>query len=373
MTITFRLTSWTLVLAALAASPAAAQAPASPKYVHFRWEKVADGIWFGITPASSFIGANTVIVSIPGGAFVVDPHITEFTANEIIAKAREVAGPVKYLVDTHLHNDHSQGNSAFKKAFPDVQIIAHRNTCAGIREKAVPRSRYRLGKLPRELEEMKANLAKVTDPALKASLERVIAGNELYVEDSRHLEWVFPDLCLDLAPGQSEDMRFGDREVQIRYFGKAHTAGDLVVFLPREKVIAIGDLFGATGTFFDFGRDGSGLEFPDTLRGISKLDYETVLPGHGEMFKGKAANLQAITAAQELVDKVKASYGQGRYIEQTLAEIPPPQRAASAPSGPTLATYVPYLSASPRAGWDRNLIRIYEELEMRKQQGMPVP
>src|SRR5207245_9309515 len=195
---------------------------------------------------------------------------------------------------THFHNDHSQGNSAFRKAFPDVQIIAHRNTCSGIREKAVPRSRYRLGKLPQELQEMKANLGKVTDPALKTALERVIAGNELYVEDARHLEWVYPDVCLDLAAGEAKKMSLGGREIEIRYFGSAHTTGDLVVFLPREKVIAIGDLWGATGSFFDFGRDGSGLQYAGTLRRISTLDYDLALPGHGPAVRGNAAQLQAI-------------------------------------------------------------------------------
>ena len=193
------------------------------------------------------------------------------------------------------------------------------------------------------------------------------------MEDARHLEWVYPDVCLDLAAGEAKKMSLGGREIEIRYFGSAHTTGDLVVFLPREKVIAIGDLWGATGSFFDFGRDGSGLQYAGTLRGISTLDYDIALPGHGDAVKGNAAQLQAIRTVEQLVDEVKRSYGRGEYIEQTLAAIPPPQRAAAAASGPSLASYVPYMAAPARAGWDRNIIRIYEEIEQRKQHGMPVP
>jgi len=361
-----------LFLAFFVVMSAASQSKDAANYVHFTWEKVAEGVWFGITPPNSFIGGNTVIIAIPpNGAFVVDPHITESTANEIIAKAKEVAGPVRYLVNTHFHNDHSQGNSAFRKAFPDIQIIAHRNTCWAEKEKALPRSRYRLGKLPEEVEEMKANLNRISDAKIKADLAHLIAGNEVYLQDSKHLEWVYPDVCLDLAPGEAKKMSLGGREIQIHYFGRAHTAGDLVVYLPKERIIANGDLWGGTGSFFDFGRDGSGLEYAGTLRGIATLDYDTALPGHGEVIHGTTALYRSVLAVEQLVNKVKRSYALGQYIEQTLAEIPAPQRSASA--GPTLASYVPYMSAPAQAGWNRNLIRIYEELEMRKQRGIPVP
>src|SRR5262245_51418558 len=103
-------------------------------YQHFNWQQVAGGVWFGTTLPDSFQGGNTVIVSLPGGgSLVVDSHNSDFLAREIIGKAKEVApGPVKYLVNTHLHQDHVGGNNAFRKAFPKVQIIAHRNTCSTI-------------------------------------------------------------------------------------------------------------------------------------------------------------------------------------------------------------------------------------------------
>lgn len=352
----------------------AAQEPTTSKYVHFRWEKAAEGVWFGISPPNSFISGNTVIIAIPGGAFVVDPHITETTADEIISKAKEVAGPVKYLVNTHLHNDHSQGNFAFRKAFPDVQIIAHANSCWGEREKATPRTAARIANLPAQMVQMRANLEKITDPKLKADLEHVIEGNEIYLEDSKTLQWTYPDQCLNLAPGEAKVMTFGNRTIELHYFGRAHTAGDLVVFLPKERIIASGDLFMGAGGLPDFGRDGSGLEYGRTLRGVAGLNFDTVLPGHGEMLQGRDALYKTMLTVEQLVAQVKASYGHGQYIEQTLESVKPPANPnATLPSGATLATYVPYMSGPAQGTWRRNVIRIYEEIEMRKQRDMPLP
>ena len=76
-------------------------------------------------------------------------------------------------------------------------------------------------------------------------------------------------------------MTFGDRTIELHYFGRAHTAGDLVVFLPKEKIVASGDLFMKTAVYPISCSDGSGLEYGGTLRGVAGLNFDTVLPGHG--------------------------------------------------------------------------------------------
>lgn len=339
-------------------------------YQHFTWHKAAEGIWLGVTPPASFISGNSVIIALPeGGSIVVDPHITAFTAREIIAKAKEVAGPVKYLVNTHLHNDHTQGNSAFRKEFPSIEIIAHANTCWGAKEKAVPRSRYRLGKLAREVDEIKKNRAGVTDPKIGVALDRIIAGNELYLEDGKSLEWVLPSTCLDMKPGDKKTLASGARVVELYYFGRAHTAGDLVILLPKERILVNGDLWAAGGGLGGDGRDGSILEAPATLRRIAALDFDTVLPGHGDPFRGKESLEASIRNAENLIARVEESYAAGDYVERTLELVKAPARAASAND---VSKYVPYMSAPAEAGWQRAVIRTYEELELRKQLGLPL-
>jgi cyclase len=354
--------------------PAAAQQPAQEKYVHFTWQNPAEGVWIGITPPNSFIGSNTAIFAIPGGALVVDAHITESTANEIIAKARDVAGPVRYLVNSHFHNDRSGGNFAFKKAFPDIQIIGHRNTCWAMKEKALPRWRWRVQEqLGKDVAEIKANITKVSDPAIVAGLKRLVAGNELYLEDSKTFEYTYPNVCLDLKPGESRTVHPGEREIRVHYLGAAHTAGDLVVHLPKERIIFSGALWSPRGTSGCDGRDGSLLQCPETLRRLAGLDFDLVLPGGGEPFRGPQGLAEAIAAAEVLIQEVRASYERGEYIEKTLALLTPPP---APPRKPTLADYVPYLSVDrygEHAARRRAIIRLYEEIEFRKQFGMSVP
>jgi len=341
-------------------------------YTHFQWQEPAKGIWLGVTPAASFISGNSVIIALPdGGSMVIDPHITEFTAKEIIAKAREIPGPIRYLVNTHLHNDHTQGNTAFKKAFPNIEIIAHRNTCSGIKEKAIPRSTYRLEKLGRELEEIRKNRAGVQDAATGAALDRIIAGNERYLADRATLEWTLPTTCLDLKPGEKKVYGSGERTIEVGYYGRAHTAGDLVIYLPRERILINGDLWSAAGGLGGDGRDGSILEAPRTLRAIRALDFDLVLPGHGELFRGKQALDTSIKNAESLIARVMESHANGDYIERTLELVTAPPRAGVPVQG-DISKYVPYMQAPAEAGWRRGVTRTYEEIELRKQLNLPL-
>jgi glyoxylase-like metal-dependent hydrolase (beta-lactamase superfamily II) len=84
----------------------------------------------------------------------------------------------------------------------------------------------------------------------------------------------------------------GDREIQIRFLGRAHTAGDVVVFLPRERIVITGDMM-TTG--LSNMSDAYVNEWSATLDEVKKLDFLTVLPGHGDAFtdRTKIDNYQA--------------------------------------------------------------------------------
>ena len=77
----------------------------------------------------------------------------------------------------------------------------------------------------------------------------------------------------------------GAREIQIRFLGRAHTAGDVVVYLPREKIVITGDML---TTALSNMSDAFVNEWATTLDELKKLDFDTVLPGHGDAFTDKA-------------------------------------------------------------------------------------
>jgi len=336
----------------------------SADYRHFGWQEVTEGVWFGTTLPDSFQGGNVVIVSLPGGgSLVVDSHNSDFLGREIIEKAKEVGrGPVRYLVNTHIHQDHIGGNAAFRKEFPRVEIIAHRNTCLVTPQKTIPRMKERLGPLQKQLAQMREQRAKLAAGEKEAaSLDRRITGTELYLEDAKNFQWEMPNTCLDLKAGQTRVITDGSRRIEIGYYGRAHTTGDLVVFLPREKVVVEGDLWSANtasilGTGID-GRDGSVLEGLVALKGIRKLDFDVTLFGHGNVMRGKESLDAAIANVEKMVALVRESADRGDMVEETLQKIPPP----------------PNTSPVNTDRWRRVVIRTFEEIELRRQLGMNLP
>ena len=89
------------------------------------------------------------------------------------------------------------------------------------------------------------------------------------------------------------------------------------------------------------------------------------------MFKGKAALDRSIANAEEQAARVRESHANGDYIERTLELVTPPQRAGVPIQG-SISQYVPYMRTPAEAGWRRAVTRAYEELELRRQLGLPV-
>jgi glyoxylase-like metal-dependent hydrolase (beta-lactamase superfamily II) len=156
------------------------------------------------------------------------PHSFEMISTEV----RKVTSlSVKYVLDTHHHNDHSGSNADFMAV---GEVIAHKNARRNI---------------------VRNNLT---------GAPRVVFGDETSVF-------------------------LGGVEVQAHHFGRGHTNGDAVVFFPDLKTVHTGDLFiwgkrsdGSTlSPFMDYGNGGSGLEWTATLDGVLELDFDTVIPGHG--------------------------------------------------------------------------------------------
>jgi glyoxylase-like metal-dependent hydrolase (beta-lactamase superfamily II) len=77
----------------------------------------------------------------------------------------------------------------------------------------------------------------------------------------------------------------GGREVRAKYFGRGHTNGDALIFFPQHRVLHTGDLFVNGAPFIDYSAGGSGIEWTSTLKAAMKLDFDTVIPGHGSIMK----------------------------------------------------------------------------------------
>ncbi|MGD1096093.1 MAG: MBL fold metallo-hydrolase [Bryobacteraceae bacterium] len=172
-------------------------------------------------------GGNVAVYLTNDGVILIDDKF-ERDFNDIMAKVKSVTDkPVKYVLNTHQHGDHTGSN---EKLLPIAEIIAHKNA--------------------------RANMEKNKQPGLM----RVVFNDE-------------------------SDVFLGGKEVRMKYYGRGHTNGDAVVYFPALRVLHTGDLFVASAPLIDYANGGSAGEWAATLDGALKLDFDTVIPGHGPVSK----------------------------------------------------------------------------------------
>ncbi|OBR50032.1 hypothetical protein A6456_33715 [Paraburkholderia tropica] len=231
----------------------------------------------------------------------------------------------------------------------------------------------RLPGLKQRLSELQATRAQMTESDQgAAALDHRIEGLKLYVQDAKNFQWAMPNVCLDLKPGQKKVITDGDRRVEIHYFGRAHTTGDLVVFLPKEKVAMVGDLWGQ-GSSYEFlnagldGRDGSVLETPLTLEAVRQLDFDTALTGHSPIVHGKGSLDDAISNGKQVVAQIKGAYDRGETVTELLQKMPLAKNTPAATDTPT-PTQTFFADV-----WRTVVINGYEEIQFRDQLGMALP
>ena len=169
-------------------------------------------------------GGNVAFLPTSEGVILVDDKF-ERDGPQILAKVKSVTDkPIRYVLNTHQHGDHTGGNAALLAA--NAEIVIHKNA--------------------------RANM---------------VAGN---MPGLPHI--TFNDEAQVFA---------GGKEVIARHLGRGHTNGDAVIYFPSERVLHSGDLLVAGAPFCDTSAGGSIKEWDQTLQKALEYDFDTVIPGHG--------------------------------------------------------------------------------------------
>jgi glyoxylase-like metal-dependent hydrolase (beta-lactamase superfamily II) len=247
----------------------------------FRFNKVADGIYHAIgTGALAVVGNSSVIVN-DIDAIIVDDHVSPAAAWVLLEEVKTLTNkPVTTVINTHFHFDHAHGNQIFD---PSVQIIGHEFTRRMLlgNPTAMPLYQNYFTAMPGQIETMRKRIADEKDPATRTKLQTQLRVAENNYASQKELKPTPPNVTLTTEMSLFR----GTREIQIRYLGRGHTAGDVVVFLPKERVVMTGD-------FLTSGLSNMSDSYPQdwvaSLDALKKLDFDTVLPGHGEAFTDKA-------------------------------------------------------------------------------------
>lgn len=260
----------------------AATAHAAPG---FRIETLAPGVHAAVRtdPAGLMVDANCLFIVNDDDVVVVDAP--EASADLIAALKQLTDKPVRYVVNTHWHDDHVIGNALWRKAWPGAQFIAHPSlrdylpgTGAKNRAGMIAGAPEAAAQMQKQLDAGK-NLADkpisdeertsyASDIALVAHYMKVVPGT--------------PDVLPDLGAAGDLILQRGMRRIEIRRIGRGHTDADLVVWLPQERILASGDL--VVWPVPLVGGDQSHVaDWPAALDALLALKPAQILPGHGPL------------------------------------------------------------------------------------------
>lgn len=180
------------------------------------------------------MGGNTTVLNTDAGAVVIDSMTFKIQGSLIREKAEELTGKeVVLLVNTHYHLDHTHGNPGFK---PGTQIVSTERTLSHL--KAL------------DADNWQGDAAK-------------LLPNDTFTD--------------------RRQFKFGNKTITLIHPGRGHTDGDLVVLFEEDKTLVMGDLFfNQHYPNIDLEAGGSVQAWPATIDKVLALDFDTVIPGHGD-------------------------------------------------------------------------------------------
>jgi glyoxylase-like metal-dependent hydrolase (beta-lactamase superfamily II) len=278
----------------------------------FDIQKAADGVFFAHARAQARVNCNAAIFVRSKDVVVVDAHSKPSAAASLIAQIKQqvTTKPVRYVVNTHFHWDHTQGNRAYREAGEKVDFIASKTTKQLLGDLGVARLKETLEEARINSAALRERAAKATSAAEKAFCAEQIRQLEGYQAELKDYAPELPSITFD----KTYLLRDPLFDLHIEFHGHAHTAGDVFVLCPQQGALATGD---AVHGYFPNIADGFPRLWPHTIDEVSRADFNHVLGGHGPLQTGRTVMLSQRNYIEELTEKVEA----GKKAGQTLAEM----------------------------------------------------
>ena len=282
----------------------------------FDIKPVVEGVYAAIAKPAYKVNCNAAIILLDDGVLIVDTHSKPSAARALIGQIKTLTDkPVRYVVNSHFHWDHYQGNQAYPSSWPaGVEVISSEATRESIEYRGIPRVKHEILAMPKGIEKLKADLAKATDPKHKAEIQENLRQAEEYYAELRTMQVTLPTLTFD----RSLIIHHQSKTVEILWLGKAHTDGDIFVYLPKEKVIASGD---ALHGWTPYMGDSYPYDWIRTLEAAEKLDFDYVIGGHGEVMRGKGTFELWEQYFQDLLAQTAEAYAEGATLDEARKRV----------------------------------------------------
>ena len=278
----------------------------------FDLQKAADGVYFAQARPQTVINCNAAIFVRSKDVVVVDAHSKPSAAAALIAQIkREVTPkPVRYVINSHFHWDHTQGNHAYRASGEKIDFIATSATKQLMSDMAMARMKASIDAVPVQIDAMEGQAAKANSAEEKAFCAEQIRQLKAYQAEMKDYAPELPTITFDKSYVLN-DTAF---DLHLDFHGRAHTAGDVFVFCPQRRAIATGD---ASHGWLPFIGDGFPKFWPRTIDEVAKADFKYVLGGHGPLQLDRTVMMNQRNYIEELAEKVE----QAKQDGQSLAEM----------------------------------------------------
>jgi glyoxylase-like metal-dependent hydrolase (beta-lactamase superfamily II) len=253
---------------------------------------------------------------------VVDAQFTRAATLEVLAALRRITPkPVRYVVNTHWHDDHVFGNQVYRDSFPDVQFIAQDNTREDLATLGRTNRQGQVSGGPGALSAFQSLLdhglaldSSRASPSDSAAMLSTISIARQYLAEMAEFRETLPTLTFS----ERLTLYAGSRRIELLWFGNGNTRGDAVVWLPAERIVATGDLLTAPLPFA-FGSHITAWQH--ALAELHALRPVALVPGHGPLQRdtGYLERFQGLLRA--VTEQTKSAVAQGATLVQVRQRV----------------------------------------------------
>lgn len=293
---------------------------------NFAVEKIAEGVYGVIRKdlPGLMVDANNVFIINEDDVIVVDSNGAPAITREVLAALRKLTDkPVKYVINTHYHDDHIRGNQVYREAFPKVEFIAHAfareylpNQGAANRRDFLAGAGDFLKYLKGLLAENRSLLGGEMTGDERDSLSSDTRLAELVLSEGAQAQTILPTITVE----NRLTLHRGGRIIDIRHIGHGHTGADLVVHLPKEEIVITGDLVVAPIPLVGNPQSKIG-EWAMALERLTALQAKIIVPGHGQIMRDDTYLKQLAGLFASIKQQTEAAINRGETLEQARKSV----------------------------------------------------
>jgi cyclase len=293
---------------------------------NFEVQKIAEGVYAVIRKdlPGLMVDANNVFIINDEDVIVVDANGAPAITRQVLAALRKLTNkPVKYVINTHYHDDHIRGNQVYREAFPNVEFIAHSfardylpNQGTINRKNFLEGAAGFLKDLKGMLAENKSLLGGEMTTEERDSLNSDTKLVELVLNEGAHAQTVLPTITVE----NRMTLHRGNRIIEISHPGHGHTGADLIVHLPKEEILITGDLVVAPIPLVGNPQSNIG-EWTLALEKLIALQAKTIVPGHGQIMRDNSYIKLLASLFASIKQQTEMAVRRGETLEQVRKSV----------------------------------------------------